>query len=220
MGRSRVRIVSDDAALGALIIWIHARLDEAGVTYTQLAHGMAYDRSWVSRALSGRRLPPWPLVSAAAAACGTSPSEARELWHAAIEARRERDTQAAQGYPPADLGTYSALCDALGQLVATRVSSQRELVRRDASGQLTRSTIGAVLRRERSLSRDVLHRTVTACGLDEPAVDAWLAAWDRYGKPFREAMEQRRQAIACTRLSPRWCPRHMSGRRLWLRPAI
>jgi hypothetical protein len=213
MGRSRVRTVSDDEALGALVIWIHARLNEARVTYTQLARDMAYDRSWVSRSLSGRRLPPWPLVSAAAAACGASLSEARELWHAAVDDRCERDAQAAQGYPPAGLGTYRALCDALGQLVATRVPSQRELVRRDASGQLTRSTIGAVLRRERSLSRDVMHSAVTACGLDRPAVDAWLAAWDQYGKPFREAMEQRRQAIACARLSPWWCPRHGSGRR-------
>jgi hypothetical protein len=89
-----MRIVPDDEALGALIIWVHAQLDEAGVTYTQLARDMAYDRSWVSRSLSGRRLPPWPLVSAAAAACGASPSEAREFWHAAVDARCERDQEA------------------------------------------------------------------------------------------------------------------------------
>jgi hypothetical protein len=47
MGRSRVRIVPDDEALGALIMWIHVQLDEAAVTYPQLARDMAYDRSWV-----------------------------------------------------------------------------------------------------------------------------------------------------------------------------
>jgi hypothetical protein len=210
MGRSRAPIAPEETALAALISWVHARLDDTETTYTQLARDMAYDRSWVSRSLSGRRLPPWPLVYAVAARSGMSPDEARRLWDAAATAGQQRHAQAAQGYPPAVLHSYGELRDALGQLVAARVSSQRELVRRDASGQLTRSTIGAVLRRKRSLSREVLHSTVTACGLDEPAIAAWLAAWDLHGQPFRDAMELRRQQIACNRLRL-WCPRHGGG---------
>lgn len=192
-----------------LVSWIHARLDEAGVTYTQLARDMAYDRSWVSRSLSGRRLPPWPLVRTAAIRCDAPAGEARRLWDAAVAAGQQLAAEAAQGYPPATVDSYGTLCDALGQLAAARAPSQRELVRR-ASGQLTRSTLGAVLRRERSLSREVLLSTLTACGLDESATAAWLAAWDCYGRPFREAMELRRQQIACARLSP-WCRRHGGG---------
>jgi hypothetical protein len=132
----------------------------------------------------------------------------RGLWDLAA-ARRLR-LKAEDEYPPAWLHSYGTLCDALQQLIAARMPSQRELVRRDTSGQLNRATIGAVLRRERSLSREVLHSAVVACGVDESAVAAWLAAWDEYGKPFREAMELRRQAIACARLSP-WCRRHRGG---------
>jgi hypothetical protein len=58
MGRPKVLVASNDAALGSLIRWVHARLDETHTTYDQIADGISYSRSWVSRTLCGRRLPP------------------------------------------------------------------------------------------------------------------------------------------------------------------
>ena len=51
MGRPRVLVASNDAALGSLIRWVHARLDETDTTYDQVAGDISYSRSWVSRAL-------------------------------------------------------------------------------------------------------------------------------------------------------------------------
>jgi hypothetical protein len=95
-------------------------------------------------------------------------------------------------------------------LITSKVGSHRELVRKDESGQLTRSTIGAILRHERSLSRDVLIRVLTVCELSDKEREAWMNAWERYGRPRREAMEYLRRTIAYGRLH------HVSTRTLLL----
>jgi plasmid maintenance system antidote protein VapI len=92
--------------------------------------------------------------------------------------------------------------DALGDLITSKFGSHRELVRKDESGRLTRSTIGAILRHERSLSRDVLIRVLAACELSDKEREAWMDAWERYGRPRREMMEDLRRAIAYSRLHP------------------
>lgn len=92
--------------------------------------------------------------------------------------------------------------DVLGDLIIRKVGSHRELVRQDKSGQLTRSTIGAILRYERSVSHDVLIQVLTVCGLSGKEREAWMDAWERYGLPRREAMDDRRRAIAYSRLQP------------------
>ena len=80
MGRPRVLIASNDAALRSLIRWVHARLDETDITYEQVAGDVSYSRSWVSRALCGRRLPPWQLIEVVVSRCEASPREARSFW--------------------------------------------------------------------------------------------------------------------------------------------
>ena len=101
--------------------------------------------------------------------------------------------------------------DALGDLITGKVGSQRELVRKDNSGQLTRSTIGAILRHERSLSHDVLIRVLTVCEVSDKEREAWMDAWERFGRPRREAMEELRCAIAYSRLHPH-APASLPGR--------
>jgi hypothetical protein len=103
--------------------------------------------------------------------------------------------------------------DALGDLITSKVGSHRELVRKDESGQLTRSTIGAILRHERSLSHDVLIRVLAACELSDKEREAWMDAWERYGRPRRETMEDLRRAIAHSRLRPDTSPRSFRGSR-------
>ena len=202
MGRPRVLVASNDATLGSLIRWVHARLDEADTTYEQVAGDISYSRSWVSRALCGRRLPPWQLIETIAGRCGASPREARKLWEAAEAAQLRRQVRRIGTSPPSDIASWLDMYDALGDLITSKVGSHRELVRKDERGQLTRSTIGAILRHERSLSRDVLIRVLTVCELSDKEREAWMDAWERYSRPRREAMEDLRRAIAYSRLHP------------------
>jgi hypothetical protein len=153
MGRPRTLVASGDVALGSLIRWVHDRLDDTGITYEHVASDMAYSRPWVSRALSGRKLPPWHLIETVAERCGASTGEARKLWDAANAAQRRRETRMRKAtYPPLVIDSWKGMYDALGDLISRRVGSHRELARRDESRRITRSTIGAILRYERSLS--------------------------------------------------------------------
>jgi hypothetical protein len=206
MGRPRVLVASNDATLGSLIRWVHARLDETDTTYDQVASDVSYSRSWVSRALCGRRLPPWQLIETIARRCGESPREARKLWEAAEAAQLRRQVRRIGTPPRSDIDSWLDMYDALGDLITSKVGSHRELVRKDESGQLTRSTIGAILRYERSLSHDVLIRVLTVCELSDEEREAWMDAWERYGRPRREAMEDLRRAIAYSRLHPDTSP--------------
>jgi transcriptional regulator with XRE-family HTH domain len=204
MGRPRILDISGDPALRSLIVWVHDRLDETGTTYEQVASEMVYSRSWVSRALCGRRLPTWQVIEATAACCGASPEEARSLWEAAMTTQLRRKTRRRIAtHPPSDIDSWESMYDALGDLIARKVGSHRELARADNSRRLTRSTIGAILRRERSLSYEVLDQVLVSCGVSGDEREAWMDAWEHYGKPRREAMEEERRAIAYSRLQSR-----------------
>ena len=204
MGRPRTLVASGDAALGSLIRWVHDRLDETGITYEEVASDMAYSRPWVSRALSGRKLPPWQLIETVAKRCMASTGEARKLWDAANAAQRRRETRMRKTtYPPLVIDSWGSMYDSLGDLISRRVGSHRELARRDASGRLTRSTIGAILRYERSLSYDVLDQVLVVCGVSGMEREAWMDAWERYGEPRRATMDELRRAIAYGRLQTR-----------------
>ena len=101
MGRPRTLVASGDVALGSMIRWVHERLDETGTTYEQVAKDMTYSRSWVSRALSGRKLPPWELAERVAGRCGASRGEARKLWEGADAAQSRREARMRKAtYPP------------------------------------------------------------------------------------------------------------------------
>lgn len=202
MGRPRVLVASSDAALESLVRWVHARLDETGTTYEQVAGDFFHSRSWVSRALCGRGLPPWELVETIATRCRASSDEAKRLWKAAEAAQRRRETRRIVTHSPSNIDSWADMYDALGDLITRKFGSHRELVRQDTNGQLTRSTIGAILRHERSLSYDVLIQVLTACGVSDKEREAWMDAWERYGRPRREAMDDLRRAIAYSRLQP------------------
>lgn len=209
MGRPRALVASGDAALGSLIRWVHDRLEATGTTYRQIADDMAYSRSWVSRALCGRKLPPWQVIEAAAIRCNASTDEARRLWDAARSAQLRRETRRRKvTRPPSDIDSWGSMYDSLGDLISRRVGSHRELARRDTSGRLTRSTIGAILRYDRSLSYDVLDQVLVICGVSGVEREAWMDAWERYGRPRRDAMDYQRRTIAWSRLQPARLPVH------------
>lgn len=193
MGRRRRSVAPCDDALRALITWVDTHLYKQELSDTQLARKIPYDRSQVTRALSGKCMPPWPMIEWITTKCDASGETARKLWVAADTARRMHLARDAEGYPPPGLDDYPAFCRALRELVEKRKISQRELVRQDETGLLRRSTVGAVLRMQRSARRDITIAIVRACGVSDAAVDSWAAAWDRLARPYREAMERRRR---------------------------
>lgn len=183
VGRHRRPVAPCDGARAALITWLRDMLDEHGRSYASLADEIRYDQSWVSRALSGRVMPPQPLILLVAEKCGASADTAKRLWAAADANRRQRPAREADGHPPVDLADYPAFVVALRDLLDRRGISQRELVRRDQSGLLRRSTVGTHLRLERPLSRDVTLAMVRACGAAKAAVAKWTDMWDQLGWP-------------------------------------
>jgi transcriptional regulator with XRE-family HTH domain len=202
MGRPRVLAASGDAALTALAKWVHARLDAAAVSYEQIARDTYCSRSSVSRGLCGRNLPPWKMVEAAAIRCGASTVEARKLWDAADASARRRQARTAARTPASRIDSWMIMYQALGDLIVAKVGSQRELERRDSSGLLSRSTLGAIVRWDRSLSHEVLIQILKVCEVSDAERAEWMVAWERYGEPRRQAMDDRRRAIARSRLQP------------------
>lgn len=195
VGRYRGPVAPCDGARAALVRWLRDLINEQGMSYVALAGGIRYDRSWLSRALSGRVMPPWPMVSRIVDQCSASADTAERLWAAANAAWRQRDAREADGHPPADCGDYAAFVEALRDLLARRGISQRELVRRDQSGLLRRSTVGTHLRRERPISREVTLAMVRACDGTEAAVSDWADMWDQLGRPHLAASARQRRHI-------------------------
>jgi hypothetical protein len=151
----------------------------------------------VSRALSGREVPPWRLVERMAEILDVDLVKARRRWvHADRLRRRPRVGQAAGG-PPAGLRDYSEFLVALRALLVERGLSHQKVVLRDQSGRLRRSTMGAVLRGERTAQREVVTAIVRACGVSDAAVDTWDDAWWRLGRPYQEMRHRcRREGYA------------------------
>lgn len=197
MGHPRGQTVPDlSLAMGMLAAPLRAQLAARGMTQAHLASRLWCDRSRVSRALSGREMPSRDLVERISEHLGADVDATRRRWQEVDRIRRQiRGERAEGGWPPEDLGSYADLLRALAGLVRERGLSQRELIRRDRSCTLRRSTVGAVLRGQRSASRDVVSAMVRACGVDDPeCLAAWDEAWQRLGRPHRQEQHDRQVA--------------------------
>lgn len=177
-------------AVQGMVEMLRARMRERGLSQGQVALAVRCHPSRVSRALSGQSVPPRHLIEQIAHHLGVDVPEVMRQWADADAIRREGDVCRADGGPPDSLTSYSGLLAALRDLLAARGLSHRSLVGRDQSGLLRRSTVGAVLRDERSLRLDVVMAIVRACGVSAGAADAWGAAWQDLGQPHREARLQ------------------------------
>jgi transcriptional regulator with XRE-family HTH domain len=182
-----------EPVLGVLVQPLRDRLDETGLSQARLAARLRCDRSRVSRALSGREVPPRHLIERIAEELGGDTVKARRQWDRADRIRRQASACRAGGGPPDDLDRYADLLRALRDLLRGRGISQRQVVQRDLSGRLRRSTVGAVLRGERTAQRDVVVAIVRACGVSDTAVAAWATAWSRLGRPHQEEQHRRRR---------------------------
>jgi hypothetical protein len=142
--------------------------------------------------MSGREVPSLHLIDRVAELLGADADETRSRWQVVDRIRRRARAERTGGGPSDDLGSYADLLRALGDLIRDRGLSQRDLVQRDQSYTLRRSTVGAVLRGQRSASRDVVIAIVRACGVGDPACRmAWDDAWQRLGRPHRQEQHER-----------------------------
>jgi transcriptional regulator with XRE-family HTH domain len=150
------------------------------------------DRSRVSRALAGPEVPSWAMIENLAGQLGVDQEEIRRRWGEVDKARRRARGERAGGWPPEDLGGYTDLLRAIADLIRDQGLSQREVARRDRSRTLRRSTVGAVLRGQRSASRTLVAAIVRTCGVDDPAcLQAWDEVWERWGRPRRQELHDR-----------------------------
>nr|WP_283139762.1 hypothetical protein [Rhizohabitans arisaemae] len=126
--------------------------------------------------------------------------EAVRRWHAAANAVGAQRIQESNGAPP-NFQDYPDLLRGLRGLLASKSLSQRALVDEDnkRGGSLRPSTVGAQLGGRRSLHRETVEVIVDICGVPEPNMAKWLAAWDRLGAPHM-AEQLRRRNEACRRL--------------------
>jgi lambda repressor-like predicted transcriptional regulator len=196
-----------DTELWSLVKPMRVEMRERGLSVAKLARDLGYDRSWVSRALSARQLPPQHLIMQIAETLGTDVAAAERRWRRTNARQHNARARIAGGGPPPGLHTYQDLRQALHELLKVRGISQRELTRRDP--QLRRSTVGAVLRGERSTGQGMVIAIVRACDVSEQAEQAWADAWRRLGLPHR--LEQRRRRtdgykrkIRAERMSRQW----------------
>lgn len=185
-----------DPELWSLVKPMRVQMREQGLSQAQLAIRLDRDRSRVSRALSGRELPPRHLIMQIAQTLGTDTDTAERRWARNAARQRNARTRAAAaspagGGPPPGIRTYADLLRALRDLLRARGISQRELTRRDQ--RLSRSTVGAVLRAERSARLDMVIAMVRACGASAEAEQAWAYAWRATGHPHQIEQHRRRR---------------------------
>ncbi|MFE2033031.1 hypothetical protein ACFXBB_07165 [Streptomyces scopuliridis] len=88
--------------------------------------------------------------------------------------------------------THKEFLDALHETIGEAKLSQREIGLM-SHGALKRSTIGAVLRGERSAPLGLVMKIIGICGVVTPAAVAlWEEAWWDLAEPDRERRRQRR----------------------------
>jgi transcriptional regulator with XRE-family HTH domain len=186
--------------LRKLVAPLRNRRDHLGWSQEQLAAHVGCHRSRVSRALSGNEVPPRDLIERIATALRADTHKAMRQWAEADRLRRNArrpspsataDAASLGGCLPAELRTYPELLRGLRDLMRERGVSERKLSRQ--SGNLGRSTVGAVLRGERSMSHGTVDAIVRACGVSDQARQAWSDAWWRLGQPHQADAHRRRR---------------------------
>lgn len=176
----------------ALIGLLESRRLERRLTYGQLAVLIKRDSSTVSRALSGRKIPSRAVTRLIARALGMDEVPVMALRDEAAAIRRQGQALRVAGGPPEGMRTHGEFLSALRELIRKANLSQREIGVM-SNGALKRSTVGAVLRGERSASLLLVMEIVQICGVrNAEALSAWEEAWYDLAHPDRESRRQRR----------------------------
>uniref|UniRef100_UPI00389A6E0C helix-turn-helix domain-containing protein n=1 Tax=Streptomyces scopuliridis TaxID=452529 RepID=UPI00389A6E0C len=212
MGRRENPITQCSKSLLALVTWMRAARNDAGLTYEQLATRTGYSGDALARAASGRSVPQnLSVVLAYAQACGRSVKEAERLWKHA-----RRDEARAQGVLSGHRGgahisvakDFADLHSAILDLYQDEGSPPLRSLdpRIGGVGRLPRSTAGRVLKGRSMPSRDFVLAFAEACGVRKSDLAEWGKAWDRAEADRRSTRTRHRQKdllITHDRVTPR-----------------
>lgn len=99
---------------------LRALRDQSGLTLRQLESVANASDSALSRYLSGRTLPPWPVVEALCRAAGREPRSLRSLWLEAERGRRRPHTTLALRSLPRGVGVFVGRSREVRELLALR----------------------------------------------------------------------------------------------------
>lgn len=184
MGRPEKQISpATEPALRALVLWLRAQRQRAGLTYQQMAKLTGHAHSTLSRAAQGNRVPRLRVAEAYAHACQADVGDVRRLWRRARQAGVQGSSTAepAAGVRPEYVSDFSTLHTAMTALRhSAGVPSLRELAQRAGGhGELPRATLQRIVSQQAIPSRHHLVAFAKACGVSGSAVREWSAAWDR-----------------------------------------
>lgn len=171
-----------DTPAGAVSAELRRQREQAGLTYRDLADLTGYGLATVTAACSGRRLPSWKVTRACVAACGGDEVVMRGLYEQACAAEGRPVPEPAQAVTdppdPARAVTPEQFIACMARLRAWAGNPSLAELNQRSGGHLPPSTISGVLRRKNLPRLDLVLRYATACGLPDPAVMKWKAAWE------------------------------------------
>jgi transcriptional regulator with XRE-family HTH domain len=173
--------------LAGALSHLHRECDK---TIRALATEAGVSPSYVSRVLSGERLPSWQVTSKVATACGADPVELRALWERArgIRVPDQAPTDAVLTLQAALRGLY---------LAAARPAPAR--LRDLSRGRLTTETVQALIRGTFLPDWDTVGRFVTALrGRPADIRPLWDAAQATTSSPSHEKPTVRRSPLLAT----------------------
>jgi transcriptional regulator with XRE-family HTH domain len=95
-----------DTELWSLVKPMRVEMRERGLSVAKLARDLGYDRSWVSRALSARQLPPQDLIMQIARHLDVDMAAAERRWRRNNARHHNARARNPGGGPPPGLRTY------------------------------------------------------------------------------------------------------------------
>ncbi|MFD3484965.1 helix-turn-helix domain-containing protein [Streptomyces sp. NPDC058665] len=184
MGRRENPIGECSKTLNALVSWLRARREGAGLSYEQLAARSKYSAATLTRAASGRGVPKrLDVVQEFARACGvTDLREVEKLWkHARRDEGRARDALA--GYSSAVnislVKSFTDLHSAMLDIYRKQGSPTLRTLEERGRGYLPRSTVNRVLQMRTVPNRTLLLAFAEVCGVHSNDRGEWEKAWSR-----------------------------------------
>lgn len=182
MGRREKEIITSNAALRELAVWLRAQRVWAGLTYRELAERSGVHATTLQRAASGDSVPQLMPVLAYARGCDALAEEARRLW---CRARREQARAGTSHHPvpsPALIRDFADLSAALRDLYEKAgVPSLRTMeTRAGGFGSLPRSSAHRIVNKQTVPHN--LHQFrayLRACEVPAREWKEWEDAWSR-----------------------------------------
>ncbi|MFH9988170.1 helix-turn-helix domain-containing protein [Streptomyces luteogriseus] len=186
MGRKPKELPGEDSPLVGLANWLREQRERSGLTYTELAERLDYNKSTLSRAVSGTELPSLAVVERFTMACGGDLKTARRLhWQCLREFRVKRMLQEEapihrdKVITPTDL--WSALVGTYALSGLSYRSAEEKAKRLHEQGILAqpigRSSFHNFVKRSTPLTRTIMLAVIAVSDVPQSEWPLWESAW-------------------------------------------